>query len=214
MAAPRRNDLLIPSLGVLFDAVAIECAFLLSYWLRFNTPVLRFLPLMEQTPPLNAYVGSSLVVIPLWLLIFKSGGMYGARRNVEPTDEFFQIVKFVTLGMLFVMSAAFFYRTFSYSRVVFVLLWISSVCTIGLDRLMLVRVERMLYRMGKELRNAVVVGCSATATFATILSSATAWRDILPIRRLLGISRLHLPRISERSLMPRRESSMNRSNLL
>ncbi len=163
MAKPRRNDFLIPTLGVLFDSVAIEISFLLSYWLRFNTHLLDFLPLTEDIPPLDAYVYGSLVVIPLWLLLFNGRKMYSARRNVALADEFYTIVRIVTLGMLVVMSGAFFYRAFSFSRVVFGLLWITSVGCISVGRFLLIHVEKWLYRHGKELRNAAIIGSSETA---------------------------------------------------
>src|SRR5713101_5718382 len=108
MARFRRNDLLIPVLGVLFDALAIECSFLVSYWLRFSTPYLKFLTENADTPPLIAYVYGSFFVIPVWLIMFRSRGMYGTRRNVTLSHEFFEIMKLVTFGMLVVMSAAFF----------------------------------------------------------------------------------------------------------
>ncbi|MBI4548983.1 MAG: undecaprenyl-phosphate glucose phosphotransferase [Ignavibacteriae bacterium] len=163
MARPRRNDFLIPTLGVLFDSIAIECAFLLAYWIRFKTSFFTFLPLNESTPPLDAYVFGSFVVIPVWLLIFNSRKMYGARRNVALSDEFFTVLKLVTLAMLVVMSMAFFYRAFSYSRIVFGLLWGFSITLIFLGRVVLYRIEKALYRSGRELRNAVIIGSNDTA---------------------------------------------------
>lgn len=163
MAQPRRDDFLITTLGVLFDSIAIEFSFLFSYWLRFRTDVLSYLPLGEETPPFDAYFYGSLVIVPVWLLIFKTRGMYGDRRNVSLADEFFSILRLVTLGMLVVMSAAFFYRAFSYSRVVFGLLWLTSVIAIFIGRFFLYQVEKLLYRHGRELRNVVIIGDNETA---------------------------------------------------
>ncbi|HLX12995.1 MAG TPA: exopolysaccharide biosynthesis polyprenyl glycosylphosphotransferase, partial [Bacteroidota bacterium] len=201
----RRNDALVPALGVAFDAVAIECAFLLSYFVRFHTNLLRFLPLNEEIPSLGAYVASSLLIIPVWLMLFQSGKMYGARRNPVLGDELFNIIKYITLGMLIVMSAAFFYRSFSYSRVVFVLLWISSVLTIFVDRTFLYAIEKSLYRQGKELRNAVIIGNNETAVkiYSTLYNHpALGYRFIgyfgdegktesgLPLKHLGGLDRV------------------------
>ena len=163
MAHYRRNDFLIPTLGVLFDGVAIELAFLLSYALRFKFSLFNLIPLEQDKPPLDAYLYGSLVVIPVWLLIFNSRKLYGARRNIKPSDEFFTIVRLVTIGMLVVMSAAFFYRAFSYSRVVFGLLWGISITAIFAGKVVLYNVERWQYRRGKDLRHAVIIGDSATA---------------------------------------------------
>ncbi|MBI5020959.1 MAG: undecaprenyl-phosphate glucose phosphotransferase [Ignavibacteriales bacterium] len=163
MPNPRRNDFLIPTLAVIFDSIAIELAFLFSYWLRFNTSLLNFLPLTEDKPPLMAYIYGSFVIIPIWLLIFNSNKMYGARRNVALTDEFISIIKLISVAMLVVMSAAFFYRAFSYSRVVFFFLWINSIVMIFTGRIVLFRIEKFIYSKGRELRNAIIIGSNETA---------------------------------------------------
>ncbi len=170
MARPRRNDFLIPTLAVVFDGIAIELAFLASYWLRFQTPLFRSLPITEDTPPRDAYLLGSFVIISVWLLLFRNRSMYGARRNVPLVDEFMNIIRLVTLGMLVVMSAAFFYRAFSYSRVVFGLLWVTAIIFLTLGRAILLVIEEALYSRGKELRNAVIIGSNETANriFATL----------------------------------------------
>ena len=163
MARPRRNDFIIPTLAVLFDSLAIEAAFLISYWLRFETDIFRGLPLTEDTPPRDAYILGSLVIIAIWLIIFRSRAMYGARRNVPLADDFITMIRLVTLGMLVVMSGAFFYRAFSYSRVVFGLLWCTSIVLLTIGRMLLLSIEKTLYSHGRELRNAVIIGSNDTA---------------------------------------------------
>jgi exopolysaccharide biosynthesis polyprenyl glycosylphosphotransferase len=64
----------------------------------------------------------------------------------------------VSLGMLIVMSAAFFYRDFSYSRVVFGLLWGSAILFIFTARAGVRMYERSLYRRGRHLQPAVILG--------------------------------------------------------
>ncbi len=163
MLKPRRNDFLIPTLTVITDSIAIEVSFLFSYWLRFRTNALNFLPLTEAQPSLEGYIYGSFVVIPIWLILFQSRRMYGARRNAALVDEFFAIIKVVTLGMLVVMSAAFFYREFSYSRIVFGLLWLTTILTIFIGRAFVLWIEKKLYARGRELRNAAIIGNNPTA---------------------------------------------------
>jgi len=79
------------------------------------------------------------------------------------SDEIFAIVRVVTIGMLVVMSAAFFYRAFSYSRIVFALLWITSVILIALGRFVILGYEKHRYRKGLGLRRAVIIGSNDTA---------------------------------------------------
>jgi exopolysaccharide biosynthesis polyprenyl glycosylphosphotransferase len=82
---------------------------------------------------------------------------------VAAGDELFAIVKAVTFGMLIVMSAAFFYRAFSYSRIVFVLLWGSAILFLAAGRMIVRSAERSLYRSGRSLRNALIIGSGAAA---------------------------------------------------
>lgn len=159
-----KADFVIPLLLVLLDTAAIEAAFLASYALRFHTTLFDRLGfLKENAPPIQGYVLGSLVVIVVWLLLFGSRNMYGARRNVTLADELLNVIRVVTLGMLIVMSAAFFYREFSYSRVVFGLLWVTAIVFLFMGRLCVRVYERSLYRRGRHLQPAVIFGNNRVA---------------------------------------------------
>ncbi|MBI4535577.1 MAG: undecaprenyl-phosphate glucose phosphotransferase [Ignavibacteriae bacterium] len=160
----RRGDFLIPLLTVLFDCIAIESSFLFSYWLRFRSPFFEYLGYMHgDAPPIEGYLLGSLFIVLIWVMLFNSRKMYSARRNVTLSDEVINIVKVVSLGMLVVMSAAFFYRDFSYSRVVFGLLWFSSIVLIFAGRVVLRSFERRLYRKGRHLQHAIIIGSDSLA---------------------------------------------------
>jgi len=157
----RKGDILIPFLTVASDAIAAEAAFLFSYWLRFYSPATRLFPVTKGFPPLEAYVWGSLVAIVVWLFIFKSGGLYGARRAVHPLDEFYNVVKGVTVGLMVVMSATFFYRGFSYSRLVFIFLWICAILLVWIGRLGVLSLEHHLYRRKTNALRVALVGSGA-----------------------------------------------------
>ena len=160
----RRGDILIPLLTVVSDSLAIEFSFLFSYWLRSHTPVFDSLGFVDSSdPPVYGYWLGSLFIIPVWLMLFNARKMYGARRSVTLSDEFINIVKVVSLGMLIVMSAAFFYREFSYSRVVFALLWLTSITWIAMGRFLINVFERRLYRKGIHQKVAIIVGSDSLA---------------------------------------------------
>ena len=163
MPQRQRKDFLIPFLTVVSDIVAIEAAFLVSYWLRFFSPLTGLIPVTLGVPELVAYIEGSLVVIPAWLFLFQSRGMYQARRNVYFSDEFFAIVRVVFVGMLLVMAGAFFYREFSYSRIVFGLLGILGVAFISTGRFCVLKFEQWWYRKGNDIKHVVIVGTNETA---------------------------------------------------
>jgi hypothetical protein len=91
----QRKDIYIPLITVIADAVAIEAAFLFSYWLRFYSPATSLIPITSSIPPLAAYLESSFVVIPVWLWLFQRRGMFHPRRAIFFSDEFFAVVRLV-----------------------------------------------------------------------------------------------------------------------
>jgi len=155
----RRGDIILPFLTVLFDSAAIEFSFLFSYWLRFRSPFFDSLGFVHaDSPPIQGYLTGSLFIVVVWLLLFHARRMYRPRRNVSLSDELISVIKVVSVGMLIVMSAAFFYRDFSYSRIVFGLLWGTSILTIFAGRAIVQRIERNLYARGKNLQQAIIIG--------------------------------------------------------
>ena len=159
VSTSRRGDFLIPFITVVFDSLAIEFSFFFSYWLRFQSALFASYGFVStNAPPIKGYLIGSLFILMVWLLLFEARNMYGARRSVSLSDEFFNVVKVVSLGMLVVMSTAFFYRDFSYSRVVFGLLWITSIVTASSGRVAVQWFERRLYRKGRNLQYTIIIG--------------------------------------------------------
>ena len=163
MSSYRRNDLLIPLLTVVADIAAFEAAFILSYWLRFYSPLTSYYEVTLGIPPLSSYIIASIVFTPVWLLIFRSRNLYGTRRNIHLSDEFFALVRLITIGMMIMMSSTFFYREFSFSRGVFILFWLCSIVTVTAGRYVVIEFEKWLYRNGKELKSVVIVGKNSNA---------------------------------------------------
>ncbi|MCK9410031.1 MAG: undecaprenyl-phosphate glucose phosphotransferase [Bacteriovoracaceae bacterium] len=163
MNKPRKNDLLIPLLTFVFDIAAFESAFLLSYWLRFFSPVTDYFEITLGVPPIESYVTASIVFIPVFILVFHSRKLYGARRNVHLSDELFVLIRLITIGMMMMMSATFFYREFSFSRGVFILIWGTSITTVSFGRFIVLKLEQWLYKKRKELKTVVIVGKNKTA---------------------------------------------------
>lgn len=164
MRETRRTDFLFPFATVLSDAVAIEGAFVLAYIMRTRTTLFeRFGFLDTSAPPFSAYLLSSLIIIPVWLLLFHGRAMYRPRRNVALSDEFLNIVKVITLGMMMALSAAFFYRGFSYSRIIFLLVWVGGILFVLIGRSVVGAIERRLYRKGRELKPTLLIGNGKSA---------------------------------------------------
>jgi exopolysaccharide biosynthesis polyprenyl glycosylphosphotransferase len=160
----RQGDLVIPLVRVAIDAVAIEASFLLSYWLRFRSMLFEHLGFESVIPPsIENYLAGSVLMVVVWLLLFRASRVYRPRRRVSLSDELISIIRWGTAGMLILMSAAFLYRGFSYSRIVFVLIWLTSIPLILAGRALVASLERSMHRRGRFLRTALIIGNDALA---------------------------------------------------
>ncbi|MGB5075048.1 MAG: undecaprenyl-phosphate glucose phosphotransferase [Bacteroidota bacterium] len=160
---PRRNDLLIPLLAVVSDVVAIVASFYFSYIIRFNSILTEWIPVTKGYPELSAYVLGGLAIAPIWVFMFSRRQVYRVRRDVDLSSELFHIIRQVSFGMLIVLGLTFFYRAFSYSRIVFVFIGFIAIVLIFIGRILVLTYEKHLYRKGRELRNVLIVGTNHLA---------------------------------------------------
>jgi len=159
----KQKDFFIPLLKVACDALAMESSFIFCYWLRFYSSFTAYVPVTFGFPPFEAYLFSSLCVLPVWIFLFLHGGMYSPRRILYFSDEFFSIIRLVLIGMVFILAGTFFYRSFSYSRIVFSLITIVSIIFVSFERYLLLHFEYFWYTKGRDVKNVVIVGSHPAA---------------------------------------------------
>lgn len=144
-------------LTCLGDVLALLMGFFLAYWLRFSEMVL---PAHRGIPPVVEYAKTLLIVIPVYLWVFRSYGLYQPGRHIRRVEEIFLVLKGVSVGSLLLMALTFFYREFTYSRVFLVFLWLSSAACVSLIRYGLIQWRYHLGRQAKELHRILIVGAN------------------------------------------------------
>jgi Undecaprenyl-phosphate glucose phosphotransferase len=88
----RRYNRLLVAIHVVADAFAAATAFLLAYYLRFESSFARIVPVTKGQPPLEHY----LVLVPFLALMvplaFHVQGLYRLRRGRTRVDDFFAVL--------------------------------------------------------------------------------------------------------------------------
>ncbi|MFZ1320086.1 MAG: undecaprenyl-phosphate glucose phosphotransferase [Ignavibacteria bacterium] len=157
-------EVIIPLLTVMSDAVSIFGAFLISYWIRFFSPLTEIIPVTKGIPDINGYIEFSLIVIPIWIIIFQTRKMYRLKRSVFIFDEFFIIIKCISIGVLIAMGLVFVLKgDFPYSRLVFFLIWLFSIIIVTIGRYFLLKIEKNLYNSNKGVNNVAILGTNLMA---------------------------------------------------
>ena len=155
-----KRNLLVPFLKMVLDAVAVELAVVSAYYVRFMFPLEKFLPVRKWTPPppFEKYLYFSFVVIAIYLGLFIASRTYRSRFFATFSEDLPGIFKTATLGILLTMSVAFMYRGFSYSRLVFVFIYLFSIFFLVVERFVFHRLKRRFLRRGYNVVTVGLVG--------------------------------------------------------
>jgi exopolysaccharide biosynthesis polyprenyl glycosylphosphotransferase len=144
---------------VVSDGLMVGLAFRLAYLLRFELqlPIFR----LEFPPAAGFYQGVVLFLIPLWLLIFSSLGLYSRKHLLGGTQEYAIVFRATATGLLLVIVAGFLEPVFIIARGWLLLAWLFTFLLTAGGRFLLRRLVYTLRRRGYFLTPAIVVGANA-----------------------------------------------------
>jgi Undecaprenyl-phosphate glucose phosphotransferase len=154
----RYGEIFRTLLGVA-DLVIIASAWLGAYFLRFNLG----LPVPLGVPPAMEYVYPLAVILPLFMLIFRSHGLYEARRMDSPLGEVSAVVRAMAMGILFLSAISFFARSYINSRLVIAFFAVLAPTGVIALRSTIRFVLRRVRSLGFNLRFVIVVGSGPLA---------------------------------------------------
>jgi exopolysaccharide biosynthesis polyprenyl glycosylphosphotransferase len=153
-----KRNLFIPFLKMMIDALAIFGAVLFSYYLRFYSPLAQLIPPTKGIPSLSGYLYFAVFLVMVFVIIFSVTNAYRSRFFSTFSQDIPGIFKAALLGLLVAMSAAFLYRDFSYSRLVFALIFINSILFVMLGRLLFHRIKASFLKKGYSTLRVALAG--------------------------------------------------------
>ena len=156
----RRSDFIFELARVMCDLFMINFAFLFSYWLRFNTGIF---PIPFGRPDISEYMKPLPIITILIVFIMRSFNLYVSRRRLAILDEFFIIIKAMTVGLFVLMAATFIYREFTYSRMMLFVCWLNLILFVTCARLIINRLRLLIRSANKDFSKLIIVGTGPTA---------------------------------------------------
>jgi len=154
-----RHSEVFRSLIVAADLCLVATAWLAAYAIRFHTGI----PAPLGVPPLSTYLLPLVVILPLWLGLFRSHGLYEPQRTGSLLREAGTVLRATALGVMALVAINFFVREYFYSRgVVLIFSALSPLSVIALRGTLRLGL-RSLRRRGYNLRYVLVVGAGRLA---------------------------------------------------
>jgi exopolysaccharide biosynthesis polyprenyl glycosylphosphotransferase len=143
---------------LLSDGIMTVLAFTSAYWIRFELSVPLFR--IEVIPSLQFYRSLVLALIPVWLLIFASVGLYQRLNLLGGTQEYAHVFRATTIGFMLVIVAGFLEPSLIIARGWLLLAWILTFIFTAGSRVWLRRVVYFFRRRGYFLSPALIVGAN------------------------------------------------------
>lgn len=163
---------LFQGIVVFGDAASFVIGLYFGWWLRFDAgiyPPEEFFPtlalpgsLFDRNPHL-AYVAAGVVMLPIWMMVLVGSMVYEEYRTRKPINEVLAVVKASGISLIVMMSLAFLYRGYSYSRMVVFTFFVTTVLLTVNWRLIVRRIQRSLRAHGLDRRNFLMVGADPCA---------------------------------------------------
>jgi Undecaprenyl-phosphate glucose phosphotransferase len=141
------------------DMALVAGSWLAAYYVRFHTVI----PAPLGVPEFQAYLPPLVVIIPLWIGLFRARGLYEPQRTGSLPREASSILRANTAGVVVLVAITFFLRSYFYSRGVVALFYAFATLSVLAFRLTGRLYLRALRRRGFNLRFVIVVGAGRLA---------------------------------------------------
>ena len=155
MALIRKHSQVYSTVTIFFNSIAVALAWLFAYLTRFELEL--FSPAIK-TPGQNIYLYS---LPPILLVFYASSRVLGYRKALNsytPTSEYFSVLKLTSLSVLILTAGTFFYRDFSYSRIMTAYFWIFCNIFLLFSHQLVQLFIKEIHSRGLGLHKVLVVG--------------------------------------------------------
>lgn len=115
-------------------------------------------------PNVLPYVHASVLVAIVWTGCMALFGLYKEKRGASRFDDFVIMAAGVTLGALATLSLSFFYRSFSYSRLVYAYAFLGTVVALGGWHACLRQLQGYAMSQGWGALNTLILGCNGLSS--------------------------------------------------
>lgn len=143
---------------VIFDLFFIAVAWVLAYYIRFYSGIVI---VDKGIPPFSQYFWILIVVLPIWFLAYKLGGLYvPLRATARKSYESFLLIRANSIAILVLISYTYLVqeRTLEVSRLVLFYFAVLSTLFGILGRSVLRRFLRDIRRKGYNLKFMLIIG--------------------------------------------------------
>jgi exopolysaccharide biosynthesis polyprenyl glycosylphosphotransferase len=174
----KEQQQLISRIAIILDCIVVGIAFLFAHILRVKLEYLNLPALIsiQKGFSFQTYAWTMAIVVPLWIVCLKHFGAYHSMRKKKFIDLFWNIFDGSILATLIFSAIAFLLKLELLSRAFVVILFISIVCFLTIEKLAVLAVLHSIRRHGYNYRMLLIAGSGKRAeNFAQMVNDNPHW---------------------------------------
>ena len=149
---------------VALDLIAVVLSYVLAYEFRFHW--LSFIEYFKEAEgsylSFSVYMNYLWVILPGYLVIFLTNGVYRSQRSSSRFLQILQIVKINLMGLIYILAVLFIVKEIDISRWFLVMFFVINVCIDLAYRFVLRRTLRKIRKEGYNVKHVLLIGYSRT----------------------------------------------------
>ncbi len=187
----KRFDLAIAVALIPLDFFTLMGAAMAAYYLRFETIVTQYRPVLFELP-LRGYMEAVYPVVFVWLLIFAASGLYGFKQARSYLRQLKHIVISSLIGFAAITVLVFLRGELFNSRFIVLAATVFAIAFVAIERGVVLVVRNYLYRYGYGASNVILVGNDRTTD---------TLRHLLRVQPRFGLRVVeHIKQVDEQTL--------------
>lgn len=149
----KKHNQFFLTLMLITDIAVVIASWFAAYFFRFE-----YFDAPKGIPSLSLYTALLPVLVPIWGVSMWVGGLYIQMRSDSRFHEYFRIFKTATISIILMLALAFFYREYTFSRIVMVLFWGFSIIGLITSHSIVRGALRSFRSRGYNLRYVLIIG--------------------------------------------------------
>ena len=158
----KKTQLLLATISLPIDYLALILAGLSAYFLRFESSITDIIPIRFYLP-LGEYFSLILVVGAGWIILFALSGLYQTKTRVKLADEFKKIFLACSTGLALIVIWFFFDQALFSSRFIVLASWMLAIIYCALGRTFVYWLKTKLYKHDIGVNRVLIIGSGESA---------------------------------------------------
>lgn len=156
----KRSELFFAFILVPVDIAMIIASFVVAYYLRADLETIS----VFSDIGLKEYLRYSIYLIPVWIALFASNGLYNIKTSRGFWSEIFKIFNASSIAILLLIVGIFLSKSLFFSRLILVFTWVVSIVAISFGRTIVQLAQKYLLKFGVGRRKIILIGDNSTSS--------------------------------------------------